>query len=159
VGGGGGAQKWRGDSDFENRELMEILEGSSVRGPECIRLYGTKQCGIYKWTLLYDTWEILMLWSDRPCFWFSRTTPSRTGKGRQSMSRCCGCTRSSDGRRKVPCWVRLHPLGVIQTKTKMTAPIFIPFIGTLWSHNTLLFIWSLWGLFTKHLKQAVQPEK
>jgi hypothetical protein len=51
-------QKCRGESDLENRELMARLEGSSVLGPKCIRLYEakqnktkqnkTKQSGIYK---------------------------------------------------------------------------------------------------------------
>jgi hypothetical protein len=36
-------QKCRGESDLENRKLMVRLEGSSVWGPECIRLYETRQ--------------------------------------------------------------------------------------------------------------------
>ena len=44
--------------------------------------------------------------------------PLRTGKGSENMSRCCGCTRNSNGRRKVPCRGRLHPMGIIQTKNE-----------------------------------------
>jgi len=56
----------------ERRESLRWVEGGRVRGAKWVRYYKTEWSADRKWTLLWGTWEDLMLWSAGPRFRLSQ---------------------------------------------------------------------------------------